>query len=199
MKVESFQVMNNGRVSVMKPCTHLASQMLQVIKNEPCVELVSFLPHVHSCASLSNMTLSDLEQALSVLAQEWQDDAENITLLMWDNSLNEWNGFIRLIQQPTEEVVQIECWIRPRHAGNGTARLALNLIQRELLQQCSRLTLKICCKETDITQRSLALICGFHYHSTVKQAAILPSGLIDNVVIYDQKALHRSELTCQTV
>lgn len=198
MKVESFQVMNHDRVTVMKPNTHLASKMLQVIKNEPCADLLSFFSLGHSCASLPDWVLSDVEATLSALAQEWRDDSQSITLIMWDNCHNEWNGLIRLTQQSDAETVKIDCWIRPRYAGSGNARLALNLIQRELQQQYPQLTLTICCKETDVMQRGLALICGFHYHSTVKQAVILPSGLIDNLVIYAQKALNESDPICQT-
>lgn len=193
MKVEPFQIMHNDRVTVVKPSAHLALRIWQTIQKESCNELLPFLPKVDLKPSLTQ-----IEDALHQMSCEWQDNTERFTLVIWDNVRDEWTGCIRLAQQyDTEERIQLDCWIRPSFAGNGVARLALLLIQQELHHQRPESSLELRCKETDLINRGLALTCGFHYQSTLKRAATLPSGLLDNVVIYARKALNEATAVCQ--
>jgi len=171
--------MENERIKLIPPSLKYAGSMMAVI-NESQAELSQFLPWVSE-----SLTQNELEHNI----KEALANFTNLTGAFWFNIIEKETGlFIGVIgfivRDKSVPYFEIGYWLQTSKVGKGYITEAVKLIEKYAFIDNNAQRLEIKMASSNLKSQAVAKRCGFQFEAQLINARRLPSGKLDNTLIY---------------
>ena len=176
--------MENERIKLVPPSLKYVGSMLIVI-NESQAELSQFLPWVSESLT-ENEVKHNIKEALA--------NFTNFTGEFWFNIIEKETGlFIGVIgfivRDKSVPYFEIGYWLQTSKVGKGYITEAVNLIEKYAFTDNHAQRLEIKMASSNLKSQAVAKRCGFQFEAQLTNARRLPSGELDNTLVYAKMCL----------
>ncbi|MEI8593657.1 GNAT family N-acetyltransferase [Photobacterium sp. Hal280] len=176
--------MESERLQLVPPSLKYTESMLAVIE-ESKAELSQFLPWVSE-----SLTKSDLEAN----TKDALENFSNFTGEFWFNVIEKETGrFIGavgfIVRDKSVPYFEIGYWLRTSETGKGYISEAVKLVEQYAFNEHAAQRLEIKMASSNLKSQAVAKRCGFQFEASLANARRLPSGELDNTVIYAKMRL----------
>jgi len=180
----SYGCMESKRIELVPPSLKYAASMLAVIR-ESETELSEFMPWVSE-----SLSKSDLEGNIRNAVKNF----DNFTDEFWFNIIEKETGsFIGvvgfIIRDLNVPYFEIGYWLNTSMVGKGYVTEAVKLVERFAFISHHAQRLEIKMAGSNLKSRAVAERCGYQLEASLINARRLPSGALDNTVIYTKTGL----------
>jgi len=179
-----MECMESKRIELVPPSLVYADSMLAVIR-ESEIELSEFLPWVSESLSKNELECN-IKNAVN--------NFENFTDEFWFNIIEKKTGsFIGvvgfMIRDLNVPYFEIGYWLRTSMVGKGYVTEAVKLVEGFAFIRNNAQRLEIKMASSNLKSRAVAERCGYQLEASLMNARRLPSGSLDNTVIYTKTGL----------
>lgn len=176
--------MENERIKLVPPSLKYVGSMLNVI-NESQAELSQFLPWVSK-----SLTENELEHNI----KEALVNFTNFTREFWFNIIEKETGlFIGvvgfIVRDKSVPYFEIGYWLQTSKVGKGYITEAVKLIEKYAFIDNHAQRLEIKMASSNLKSQAVAKRCGFQFEAQLMNARRLPSGELDNTLVYAKMCL----------
>jgi len=176
--------MENERIQLVPPSLKYTESMLTVI-NDSQAELSQFLPWVSEL-----LTVNELEHNI----KEALDNFTNFTGEFWFNIIEKETGvFIGvvgfIVRDKSVPYFEIGYWLQTSKVGKGYITEAVKLVEKYAFDDHHAKRLEIKMANSNLKSQAVAQRCGFQFEAQLVNARRLPSGELDNTLVYAKMCL----------
>lgn len=176
--------MENERIQLVPPSLKYTESMLTVI-NDSQAELSQFLPWVSEL-----LTVNELEHNI----KEALDNFTHFTGEFWFNIIEKETGvFIGvvgfIVRDKSVPYFEIGYWLQTSKVGKGYITEAVKLVEKYAFDDNHAQRLEIKMANSNLKSQAVAQRCGFQFEALLVNARRLPSGELDNTLVYAKTSL----------
>lgn len=176
--------MESGRIKLVPPSTDVAPKIFEAIV-ESQIALSEFLPWVPYALTLET-AVSNTQEAI----KNFKDFNNELRFSIVCQETNALLGVIGLmIIDKSVPYFEIGYWLRTSQVGKGYASEAVRLLQQYTFRELGAQRIEIKMAESNRKSRAVAERCGYVYEGKLHNARRLPSGKLDNTLIYAKTGL----------
>lgn len=171
--------METQRIKLTPPSLEYSESMFTVIEDSK-EEFAPFLPWV-----TDSLTLTDIEENTKTALVNFELFVDEFWFNIIEKATGHFIGAIGfIVRDKSVPYFEIGYWLRTSETGKGYVTEAVSLVERYAFQvRCAR-RLEIKMAESNIKSQAVATRCGYHFEACLVNGRRLPSGDLDNTLIY---------------
>ena len=176
--------MESKRIKLERPFLEIAPKIFEAIM-ESQNELAEYLPWVPNALTME-AAVTNTKNAIDNFDTFSGELRYSIICKRSDTFL----GVIGLmIKDKSIPYFEIGYWLRSSQVGNGYMTEAIHLIEKHAFGDLGARRLELTMAESNLKSQAIAKRCGYQYEGLLQNGRRLPSGELDNTVIYAKTGL----------
>lgn len=176
--------MQDGRIKLVPPSLDYADSMFKVI-SESKSELSKFLPWV-----TSSLSKDDLKGNIQWAAKNFEKFTDEFWFNIVEINTGEFIGAVGfLIRDIAVPYYEIGYWLSTNKIGKGYITSAVKLVEQYAFLEQSAERVEIKMASSNLKSRAVAERCGYQFEAKLANSRRLPSGELDDTLIYVKTGL----------